>query len=265
VANEMIQLGTTLLEAKSGYGLDQESELKMLQVLEDASRGVPLEISSTFCGAHAVPKGSSEREQTDLIVQKILPEIDRRKKAGQLHTLENIDVFCEKGVFELETTREILEAGINIGLRPNIHADELHPLKGSELAAELKVRFKNSDFYIVVQATAASHLEEISDEGIRALSHSRTAAVLLPTTAYILRLKPPPARKMIEENVIVALGSDFNPNAPCLNMATVMHLACVNLKLSMPEALVAATLNAAYSLGRGKTHGSISVSSVLIL
>lgn len=150
----MIKLGTTLLEAKSGYGmnykfqkikrilflgLDEATELKMLEVLDEANRKGPLEISASFCGAHAVPKGSTEKAQTDLIVQKILPEIQNRQKSGQLKSLENIDIFCEKNVFELESTREILEAGIAIGLRPNIHADELHPLKGSELAATLNV------------------------------------------------------------------------------------------------------------------------------
>lgn len=139
IAGEMIQLGTTLLEAKSGYGLNQETELKMLEVLEDASRRLPLEISATFCGAHAIPKDSSEEQQTKLIIEEILPEIQKRKKSGQLKTLENIDVFCEKNVFELDSTRQILKKGIEIGLRPNIHADELYPLRGSELAAEMKV------------------------------------------------------------------------------------------------------------------------------
>ncbi|CAI5445505.1 unnamed protein product [Caenorhabditis angaria] len=104
-----------------------------------------------------------------------------------------------------------------------------------------------------------SHLEEISDSGIEMMAESGTVAVLLPSTAFILRLQPPPARKMIEKNVIVALGSDFNPNAYCLAMPMIMHFACVTMKLSMPEALVAATLNSAHSLGRGKTHGAISV------
>jgi imidazolonepropionase len=118
----------------------------MLEVLDQANQNGPLEISSTFCGAHAVPKGSTEKAQTDLIVGKILPEIQRRQKDGQLRSLENIDVFCEKNVFELESTRQILQAGISVGLRPNIHADELHPLKGSELAAELKVRVTSQLF-----------------------------------------------------------------------------------------------------------------------
>ncbi|KAH7724210.1 Protein T12A2.1 [Aphelenchoides avenae] len=249
VANEILRSGTTLLEAKSGYGLDKETELKMLRVLDRAAKDLPLEISTTFCGAHAVPKGSTEERQTELIVNDILPELKRLQENGTLKTVENIDVFCEKGVFELESSEKILRAGQEIGLRANFHADELHPLDGAVMAAKIK-------------ATAASHLEEISPAGIQGLATSGTVAVLLPTTAYILRLKPPPAREMIESGVIVALGSDFNPNAYCLSMPTVMHLACVNFRMSMPEALVAATLNAAHSLGRGRTHGAIAVGRV---
>lgn len=121
-------------------GLDEETELKMLEVLEEANRKGPLELSVSFCGAHAVPKNSTEEKQTELIIQKILPEIERRQKAGQLSSTENIDIFVEKNVFELESSRKILQAGISIGLRPNVHVDELYPLKGSELAAEMKVK-----------------------------------------------------------------------------------------------------------------------------
>uniref|UniRef100_A0A915DSC1 imidazolonepropionase n=1 Tax=Ditylenchus dipsaci TaxID=166011 RepID=A0A915DSC1_9BILA len=162
--------------------------------------------------------------------------LKKQEKLQKIH-LENIDVFCEKNVFEIETSKKILQAGQKIGLKANFHADELHPLGGTELASEIK-------------ATAASHLEEISEAGINALADAGTVAVLLPTTAYILRLKPPPARQMIERGVCVALGSDFNPNAFCYSMPTVMNLACVTFKMSMSESLVAATLNAAHSLGR---------------
>uniref|UniRef100_A0A915E3L3 Probable imidazolonepropionase n=1 Tax=Ditylenchus dipsaci TaxID=166011 RepID=A0A915E3L3_9BILA len=225
-ANQMLACGTTLLEAKSGYGLNLESELKMLHVLDKAQQFTPLEISATFCGAHAIPAGSTEQQQTKLIVEQIIPELDKRKRLdNQFSNLENIDVFCEKNVFEIETSKKILQAGQKIGLKANFHADELHPLGGTELASEIK-------------ATAASHLEEISEAGINALADAGTVAVLLPTTAYILRLKPPPARQMIERGVCVALGSDFNPNAFCYSMPTVMNLACVTFKMSMSESLV---------------------------
>ncbi|CAD5231564.1 unnamed protein product [Bursaphelenchus xylophilus] len=249
ILSKMLSSGTTTLEAKSGYGLDTQTELKMLRVIETASKTSPVELSATFCGAHAVPKGSDEQKQTEIIIKEMIPTLTKEKQIGNLNTLENIDVFCEKNVFELESTRKILEAGIGAGLHVNIHADELYPLGGAELAAAL-------------QGRAASHLEEISDSGIQEMAKSGTVAVLLPTTAYILRLQPPPARKMIDNGVIVALGSDFNPNAHCLAMPMVMHLACVLFKMSMTEAIVAATLNAAKSIGRGKTHGAISVGRV---
>jgi len=131
----------------------------------------------------------------------------------------------------------------------NFHADELFPLKGAELGAELGAR-------------AIAHLEEVSDDGIKAMALSGSVAVILPSTAYILRLKPPPVRAMIESGVIVGLGTDFNPNAHCLSMPTVMHLGCVNLRMSLKEALAGATINAAHSLGRGATHGSIEMGKV---
>ncbi|MFH4980977.1 hypothetical protein AB6A40_007686 [Gnathostoma spinigerum] len=135
---------------------------------------------------------------------------------------------------------------MDAGLSVNFHAEELHRTGGAEMGAEIK-------------AKAMSHLEHISRDAIKAMAQSGTVAVLLPTTAHLLRLSSPPARELIGRGVIVALGSDFNPNAYCLAMPIVMYLACINMHLSMPEALVAATINAAYSLNRGKTHGALSV------
>ncbi|NWT65925.1 HUTI imidazolonepropionase, partial [Prunella himalayana] len=241
----MLRAGSTLVECKSGYGLDLESELKMLRVIERARKSMDVGISSTYCGAHAVPKGKTATEATDDIINNHLPKLKELKLSGEIH-VNNIDVFCEKGVFDLESTRRILQAGKDIGLQINFHGDELHPMKSAELGAELGAR-------------AISHLEEVSDEGIVAMARAKCAAVLLPTTAYMLRLKQPQARKMLEEGVIVALGSDFNPNAYCYSMPMVMHLACVNMKMSMNEALAAATINAAYALGKSDTHGSLEV------
>ncbi|NWU97692.1 HUTI imidazolonepropionase, partial [Upupa epops] len=239
----MLRAGSTLVECKSGYGLSWEAELKMLRVLERAQRSTDVDVSSTYCGAHAVPKGKTAAEATADIVQNHLPELNELRRRGELH-VHNIDVFCERGVFDLESTRRILQAGKDVGLQINFHGDELHPMGAAELGAELGAR-------------AISHLEEVSDEGIAAMARAKCAAVLLPTTAYMLRLKQPRARKMLAEGVIVALGSDFNPNAYCCSMPMVMHLACVNMKMSMNEALAAATINAAYALGRSDTHGSI--------
>ncbi|XP_018595018.2 putative imidazolonepropionase [Scleropages formosus] len=241
----MLRAGTTLAECKSGYGLELDTELKMLMVIEKARAMLPIGISSTYCGAHAVPKGSTEAEAAQDIVRVQLPRVREKMTLGELR-VDNIDVFCEKGVFDLDSTRAILQAGKAMGLQINFHGDELHPMNSATLGAELG-------------ALAISHLEEVTDEGIAAMAKSKTAAVLLPTTAYILRLPQPRARDMLDAGVIVALGSDFNPNAYCCSMPMVMHLACVNMRMSMNEALAAATINAAYALGRSHSHGSLEV------
>ncbi|XP_070976914.1 probable imidazolonepropionase [Oncorhynchus clarkii lewisi] len=241
----MQRAGTTLVECKSGYGLELQTELKMLEVIEMARRTLPINISSTYCGAHAVPKGKTVAEATTDILKVQLPRLRERMSAGALR-VDNIDVFCEQGVFDLSSTRSILQAGLDMGLNINFHGDELHPMNSAQLGAELG-------------ALAISHLEEVTDEGIAAMATAKTTAILLPTTAYILRLPQPRARDMLEAGVIVALGSDFNPNAYCCSMPVVMHLACVNMRMSMPEALAAATINAAYALGRSHTHGSLEV------
>ncbi|VDN54964.1 unnamed protein product [Dracunculus medinensis] len=245
VAMEMIQCGTTTIEAKSGYGLDTETELKLLRIIDMGAQFLPLEISGTFLGAHAIPQGSTEQEQAEKIINEMIPLIEKEKSDFHLESIENIDVFCEKGVFEVESSRKILEAGKKIGLKANFHAEELKQLGSAEMGANLKAR-------------AMSHLEAISSNGIDAMAESGTVAILLPTTALTLRLRHPPARDMISKGVIVALGSDFNPNAYCLSMPIVMYLACTQMRLSMAEALVASTINAAYSINRGKTHGALS-------
>ncbi|XP_072310654.1 probable imidazolonepropionase isoform X2 [Eucyclogobius newberryi] len=242
----MLHSGTTLVECKSGYGLDLQTELKMLKVIETVRRALPINISSTYCGAHAVPKGKTVVEATEDILQVQLPKLKECMETGAIQ-VDNIDVFCEKGVFDLTSTKSILQAGKDMGLNINFHGDELHPMNSAQLGAELG-------------AQAISHLEEVTDEGIAAMAKANTAAVLLPTTAYILRLPQPRARDMLKAGVIVALGSDFNPNAYCCSMPIVMHLACVNMRMSMSEALAAATINAAYALGCSSTHGSLEVS-----
>ncbi|KAL3977141.1 vomeronasal 2 receptor [Sarotherodon galilaeus] len=241
----MQRAGTTLVECKSGYGLELQTELKMLEVIEEARRSLPINISATYCGAHAVPKGKTVVEATEDILRVQLPRLKERMSAGTLR-VDNIDVFCEQGVFDLSSSRSILQAGKQMGLNINFHGDELHPMNSAQMGAELG-------------ALAISHLEEVTDAGIAAMAKAKTAAVLLPTTAYILRLPQPRARQMLDAGVIVALGSDFNPNAYCCSMPIVMHLACVNMRMSMPEALAAATINAAYALGRSHTHGSLEV------
>ncbi|KAJ9581105.1 hypothetical protein L9F63_023726 [Diploptera punctata] len=240
---KMLNAGTTTVECKTGYGLEMDAELKLLEVLQRAKRELPIEISITFCGAHAVPRNKTAEEATKDIVKQQIPRL-RNLMVKQMINIENIDVFCEKGIFDTEQSKRILEAGRDIGLRINFHGDELNPIEETRMGAE-------------IGATAISHLEEVSEQGIEDMAAAAVVAVLLPTTAYIMKLNPPPTRQLIEQAVPVALGSDFNPNAYCFDMATVMNLACIILGMSMQEALVAATLNAAASLGRGKTHGAI--------
>lgn len=220
----------------------------MLQVLHDAQALQPVELSPTFLGAHAIPPGATEEAAARDVLERQLPAVLAAAAEGTLR-VENIDAFCEQGVFGTESTRAIMQAGAAAGLRINFHGDELHPMQCAELGAELG-------------AAAVSHLEHASEEGMRAMAAKGVVAVLLPTTAYILRLQPPNARRMIELGVPVALASDFNPNAFCASMPMVMHLACILMRMTMAEALVASTLNAAASIGRGASHGAIEAGRV---
>eukprot|EP00743_Colponemidia_sp_Colp-15_P002051 GILK01002225.1.p1 GENE.GILK01002225.1~~GILK01002225.1.p1 ORF type:complete len:448 (+),score=74.52 GILK01002225.1:72-1346(+) len=252
--DRMLTLGTTLVEAKSGYGLNTPDEMKMLKVIEWANQTHMVDIVSTYCGGHAIPPGMTAAQAADDIINNQIPALHALQTSNQIN-VEMIDVFCEKGVFELEDSRRILEAGKAAGLAVNFHGEELHPLNSAVMGAQL-------------QARAISHLEHLSEEGIAAMAQADVIGVLLPTTHYILHLRDPPTRKMIQSNVAVALGSDFNPNAHCLSMPLTMNLACVNYKMTMPEALVAATLNAAASMNRSDSHGSLEpgkVGDMLIL
>eukprot|EP01095_Lingulamoeba_sp_RSL-Kostka_P012089 TRINITY_DN472_c0_g2_i1.p1 TRINITY_DN472_c0_g2~~TRINITY_DN472_c0_g2_i1.p1 ORF type:complete len:438 (+),score=167.32 TRINITY_DN472_c0_g2_i1:382-1695(+) len=247
-----IRNGTTLLEAKTGYGLECDTEMKLLKVIhrakEDQLLNEGIDINTTYLGAHSIPKGKSLEEATVDILENQIPEIISLRDQG-LVSPDNIDVFLEKGVFGREETRKILQAGKDVGLMINFHGDEIHPMQSGELAEEIEAR-------------AVSHLERVSDEGIIAMSKLPTAAILLPTTAYILRLEVPPARKFIENNVPVVLGSDYNPNAHCISLPFVMNLGCVTLHLTPNEALVATTINAAYALGKEENYGSIEVGKI---
>jgi imidazolonepropionase len=246
--NRMLRLGTTLVECKSGYGLETETEMKMLKVLHQAKTRTPIEIVANYLGAHSVPKGMTADEATEDILKNQIPALKELVAKGEISP-ELIDVFLEKGVFDQAQTRRILEAGKEAGLLINFHGDEINYMSAGELGGELG-------------ALSISHLERVSDEGIAAMAKVPTFAVLLPTTAYILRLEHPPARKMIDAGVPVALGSDFNPNAHCMSMPMVMNMACVNMRMTMKEALVAATINAAGSLNKSATHGSLEVGKV---
>ncbi|RLI20046.1 imidazolonepropionase [Candidatus Bathyarchaeota archaeon] len=239
----MLVHGTTTVEAKSGYGLSTRDEIKCLEAIKRLDAEHPVDVVPTFLGAHAIPLEYSGKtdEYVKLIVEEMIPIVAERKLA------EFCDVFCEKGVFNVEQSRRILLAAKEYGLKSKIHADEMSWLGGAELAAE-------------VGAVSAEHLLYASDEGIRALAKSNVVAVLLPAASFSLMLgRYADARKMINEGVAVALGTDFNPICWVENMQFIIALASRMMKLTPAEALAAATINAAHSLTRASQIGSLEI------
>ena len=229
-------------EVKSGYGLTTESELKLLRVIRRLSEEGPIELVPTFMGAHEIPP--EYRDRRDAYVRLIIEEMIPRVVAEGL--AESCDVFCEAGVFTVTESREILSAGLAAGLQPRIHADELASSGGALLAAELRAR-------------SADHLIFINREAARAMAGSDTVATLLPAAAFYLKLgRSAPARMLIEEDVPVALATDVNPGGGFTpSMPFVMALACFGMGLTLEEALVAATINAACALDRQALVGSL--------
>jgi len=239
----MLIHGTTTVEAKSGYGLSTKDEIKCLEAIEKLNKLHPIDLIPTFLGAHAVPNEYRDRpdDYVDLVVEEMIPAVAERKLA------EFCDVFCEKGVFNVEQSKKILLAGKEYGLLPKIHADEMSWLGGAELAAE-------------VEAVSAEHLLFASENGIKALAEKGVVAVLLPAASFSLMLgKYANARKMIAEGVAVALGTDLNPICWVENMQLVIALACRMMRLTPAEALSAATINAAHSLRKAHMIGSLEV------
>lgn len=239
--DEMSAMGVTTVEAKSGYGLDTETEERMLRVIrelaEDPERKV--DVVSTFLGAHAVPKEYKGRtaEYVDLIIKEMLPRF--RDMA------EFCDIFTEKNVFELEDSRRLLEAAREAGYKLKMHADEIVSLGGAELAADLG-------------AVSADHLLHVSDEGIRRMAEAGTVATLLPLTAFALKEEYAPARKFIDAGCAVALATDLNPGS-CFSgsIPLTIALACIYMKMSVEETLTALTLNGAAAIDRADRIGSI--------
>jgi imidazolonepropionase len=237
--------GTTTLEAKSGYGLDVASELKILKLHKELGEEQPLEIASTFLGAHVVPKefrgGANGVERyIDLLIEKLMPEIAAQKLAGFC------DVFCERGAFSVAQSRRILEAAARHGLRPRLHAEQLSHTGATRLAVSLG-------------AASCDHLEKINSADMRALAKSETVATLLPGCDFHLGLKQyAPARPLIDAGAIVALATDYNPGtSPTASMPMILSLACTQLRMTPAEAIAAATINAACSLGRQRQIGSL--------
>jgi len=239
--------GTTTLEAKSGYGLDTASELKILRLHKELDGEQPLEIVSTFLGAHVVPAeyrnktGGTER-YVALLIETLIPEVGAEKLA------EFCDVFCDRGAFSLKESREILQAGKKSGMLPRIHAEQLTRTGGTRMAIQLG-------------AVSADHLEQVSKADIAALAKSNTVATLLPGCDFHLGLKKyAPARELIEAGAVVALATDYNPGtSPTMSMPMILSLACTQLRMSPAEAIAAATINAACSLLRDRTMGSLEV------
>jgi imidazolonepropionase len=239
--------GTTTIEAKSGYGLDLASELKILKLHKELSAEQPLDIASTFLGAHVIPaefrsRPAGAEEYISLLIDKLLPEIAAQKLA------EYCDVFCERGAFNLAQSKQILAAGKRYGLTPRIHSEQLSRTGGTQLAVKLG-------------AASCDHLEKINRADIRALAKSKTVATLLPGCDFHLGLKQyAPARDLIDAGAIVALATDYNPGtSPTVSMPMILSLACTQLRMTPAEAVSAATINPAYSLGREKQIGSLEV------
>jgi imidazolonepropionase len=239
-ADWFLRCGTTTIEAKSGYGLTLEDELKILRVMRSVNQQSSLEIVPTFLGAHAVPRGMNVDEYIELVIDQMLRRIARERLA------EFCDVFCERGYFDIKQSRRILTAAKKLGLKLRIHLDQLSNLGGAKLAAELK-------------ATTADHLEKTDGHGIAALKSAGVQPVLLPGSAYALGSSDyPRAREMIEAGLAVVIATDFNPgSSPTASMPMVLSLACTQMKMSPAEAITAATINAAYSLNRGNRIGSL--------
>jgi imidazolonepropionase len=250
-AESMLSMGTTTIEAKSGYGLDIENELKMLKAVHDVREKLPINLVSTFMGAHAVPPEYDGRTDAyvDLVIDEMIPIVVEKGLA------EFCDVFCEQGVFDIEQSRRILLAAKVKGMNLKVHADEIVQLGGAVLAAE-------------VGAVSADHLLRASDDGLEAMLKSGTIATLLPATAFSLDTDYADARKMIEMGLPVALATDFNPNCANESLFFTIALSCYKMKMQPREALSAVTINAAHALNRGASHGSIEtgkVADILIL
>src|SRR5512132_3841635 len=239
-AKWFLSCGTTTVEAKSGYGLTVEDELKILRVMRQLQKEVRLEIVPTFLGAHAVPKKLSPDVYLDLVITEMLPRVIAEKFA------EFCDVFCERGYFDIDQSRKILSAAKKLGLSLRGHVDQLTNSGGAKLMAEMG-------------ATTGDHLEQTDEQGIAALKEANVQPVLLPGSVYALgSSRYPRAREMIDAGLAIVLATDFNPgSSPTPSMPMILSLACTQMKMSPAEAITASAVNAAYSVNRGDRIGSL--------
>ena len=243
--NTMLEFGVTTIEAKSGYGIeDFETELKQLEVAKKLNEDHPVDIISTFMGAHAIPENYKEDPEkfVDIIINQMIPEVAKKDLA------KFCDVFCEEGVFTIEQSRRILLAGRKNGMEPKIHADEIKPLGGAELAAE-------------IGCISADHLIAASDEGIAKMGEKQVIANLLPGTSFNLQTEIlARARKMVEVGVPIALSTDYNPGScPTENLQLIMSFASILLKMTPEEVITGVTINGACALGIQDKVGSLEV------
>lgn len=239
---EVIYMGTGAIEIKSGYGLTTEAELKMLRVAKKLAKKYPIDIKTTFLGAHALPTEFKNNKDgyLDLVCNEMLPKIAEEKLA------DYIDIFCEEGYFSVADTERILSEGATYGLIPKIHVNQFNAIGG--VAAGVKHK-----------ALSVDHLELITDEDIKALQNSETMPVALPGCSFFLSIPYTPGRRIIDAGLPLALATDFNPgSSPSGNMNFVVAAACIKMKLTPEEAINAATLNGAYAMGLSDSHGSIT-------
>ena len=241
--DEMMGFGVTTCEAKSGYGLATDHELKELRVIRDLNERHPMDIVATFMGAHLVPAEykANRAEYIRLVCEEMMPAVKEQGIA------QFCDVFCEADTFSVEESRQVLEAGLKYGLRPKIHADEIEAIGGSQLAGELG-------------AISAEHLIVCPPEGIESMAKGGVIACLLPATSFNLGSTFAPARDMVKAGVPVAMATDFNPGScPCLNLQFVINLGCLTYKLTPEEVLTAVTLNGAAAIDMADKVGSVEV------
>ena len=244
--HEIMRMGTGLVEIKSGYGLSTENELKMLRVVRRIREEEPIEVRATFLGAHAVARDyiGRQKEYVDLVCEEMIPAVAAEGLA------DFVDVFCDRGFFTLEETERIIRAGARYGMRAKIHANELAVSGGVQLGVK-------------EGSLSVDHLEQMGQEEIEALKGAKTMPTMLPGAAFFLGMSYPPARRMIEAGLAIALASDYNPgSSPSGNMRMVMALAATQMRMTPTEALHAATLNGAAAMGLSHDFGSITVGKV---
>ena len=239
---EVMKLGTGAVEIKSGYGLTEEGELKMLRVIKKLQQHYDIPIKSTFLGAHAIPTEyqSDPKKYMDLVINEILPKVANQNLA------EYIDIFCEKGYFSVEDTHKLLSAAKKYGMKPKIHVNQFHAIGGIKAGVEHK-------------ALSVDHLEVMTNEDIESLKNTETMPVALPSCSLFLSIPYTPARKILDAQLPIALATDFNPGStPSGNMNLVLSLACIKMKMTPEEAINAATINGAYAMELSDVVGSIT-------